>query len=103
MLGWFWPSQQWHSPTLAHLGLFALAGLFMGAGQYFIIESLRIAEAALVVPFKYVSYLWAIILGYFIWGDVPDIASLGGVTLVVGSGLFIFWRERALRQARAAA
>jgi drug/metabolite transporter (DMT)-like permease len=98
---WF-PSQTWVAPSLNHLGLFALAGLFMGAGQYCIIESLRVAEAGLVAPFKYVSFLWALLFGFVIWGDVPDHYELLGVSLIVGSGLFIFFRERTLaRMARA--
>jgi drug/metabolite transporter (DMT)-like permease len=94
---WF-PSQTWVVPNLNHIGLFALAGLFMGAGQYCIIESLRVAEAGLVAPFKYVSFLWALLFGFFIWGDVPDHYELLGVSLIIGSGLFIFFRERALNR-----
>lgn len=93
--GWF-PSQAWIVPSPNHLGLFALAGLFMGAGQYCIIESLRVAEASLVAPFKYIGYVWALIFGFFIWGDIPDGYELLGVSLIIGSGLFIFFRERAL-------
>lgn len=92
------PSQAWATPDLLQLGLFALSGLFMGAGQYCIIESLRVAEASLVVPFKYVSYLWAVLLGFAVWGDTPRVIELAGVSLIIGSGLFIFWRERALRR-----
>ena len=96
--GWF-PSQAWVVPSFNHLGLFALAGLFMGAGQYCIIESLRVAEASLVAPFKYVAYLWALVFGFFIWGDIPDSYELLGVSLIISSGLFIFFRERSLTRA----
>ena len=100
-LGWVFSSQLWHMPPPSHLGLFALSGLFMGIGQYFIIESLRIAEAGLVAPFKYVSYVWALGVGFLVWQDVPDAWSITGVVLVVSSGLFIFFREQVLgRKAR---
>lgn len=99
-LGPWLPSQAWLMPDLYHLGLFALAGFFMGAGQYCIIESLRIAEASLVAPFKYVGYLWALLMGFLVWGDVPEGYELIGVSLIIASGLFIFFRERALAAAR---
>lgn len=102
-LGALAPSQAWLVPPPAHLALFALAGLFMGIGQYCVIESLRVAEAALVSPFKYVSYIWAVACGFLVWGDVPRPATFAGAALVAGSGLYIFWRERQLhRRARAA-
>ena len=58
------------------------------------IESLRVAEAALVAPFKYASYLWAVMYGFLFWGDVPAPGTFLGAALVAGSGLYIFWRER---------
>ncbi len=98
-LGEALPSQAWIWPTPTHLALFVLSGILMGVGQYCVIESLRVAQAALVAPFKYTSYIWALALGYLVWRDVPSAASLAGALIVIGSGLFIFWREKALTQA----
>ena len=94
--GWLFPHWAWSMPTLAHTGLFAVAGILLGIGQYCLIESLRVAQVGLVAPFKYMSYVWALGLGVLLFGDLPSIASLLGVTIVAGSGLFIFWRERQL-------
>jgi drug/metabolite transporter (DMT)-like permease len=66
------------------------------------VEATRTAEVSYLQPFKYgaipLSYLW----GFLVFGDAPDATAALGVTLIVGSGLFIWWRERALaRSARA--
>src|SRR3712207_4175247 len=57
-------------------------------------RSLQISPAAAVVPFQYTSLVWAILLGYAVWGDVPTPAAAGGAALIVGSGLFVFYREQ---------
>jgi len=92
------PSQAWIWPTPTHLALFVLSGVLMGIGQYCVIESLRVAQAAVVAPFKYTSYLWALALGYIVWRDVPSVTSLLGALIVISSGLFIFLRERNMSQ-----
>jgi drug/metabolite transporter (DMT)-like permease len=101
-LGIALPSQSWLWPTYSHLGLFAVSGLLMGVGQYCIIESLRVAQVGLVAPFKYVSYVWAILLGFTLFGDLPSGSSVVGAIAVIGSGMFIAWRERRLALERRA-
>ncbi|MCB1745005.1 MAG: DMT family transporter [Gammaproteobacteria bacterium] len=95
-LGALSPEQRWIWPTGPHLLLFALAGVLLAIGQYCIIESLRLAQVGLVAPFKYTSYLWALLLGWLVWRDVPELGTALGATMVIGSGLFIFWREQRL-------
>ncbi|MEL0020517.1 MAG: hypothetical protein VW709_11640, partial [Rickettsiales bacterium] len=53
----------------------------------------RISEAAVVAPFKYSGILWAVVFGYFVWGDIPDAFILTGGTVVVASGLYILHRQ----------
>ena len=100
-LGLVAPSQAWVWPSPLQWLLFALGGLLMGVAQYCLIESLRVAQVALVVPFKYMSYIWAVAFGFLVFGDVPQFLSLLGVALVIGGGLFIFWREQRLSRERA--
>ena len=83
----------WVQPTLMDMVLFALSGLLIGGANYMMIESYRAAEASLVSPFKYTAILWAVALGYFFWGDTPDAFILSGSVLVIGSGLYILFRE----------
>ena len=83
----------WTTPTLLDWGLFIMAGFFIGVAHYFMIEAYRISEAAVVAPFKYSGILWAVMFGYFVWGDIPDAFIICGGTLVIASGLYILHRE----------
>ncbi len=72
------------------------AGLIGGAGQVLITSSYRYAEASTLAPFIYVSMIWALIIGYFVFGEVPTVEMLFGTALVIAAGLGIAWRERQL-------
>jgi drug/metabolite transporter (DMT)-like permease len=61
------------------------------------IETFRYGEAALVAPFKYSGVIWAALLGYLIWGDIPDPGIITGVGIVVVAGFYILHRERVRR------
>jgi drug/metabolite transporter (DMT)-like permease len=87
-------AQGWNMPTAGDAGLMVAAGMLIGSGHYLQIEAYRHAEAGTVVPFRYTALLWAMLLGWLVFGDLPDTAMLGGASLVVASGLFILYRER---------
>jgi drug/metabolite transporter (DMT)-like permease len=84
--GWKWIS----GPDLL---LFAVQGFVMGTAHYLMIESFRMAEAALVAPFKYTGFIWAVIYGAAIWGDYPDRWTILGALVILASGLYILHRE----------
>ncbi len=84
----------WAPVQAFDVGLFFLCGILIACAHYLMIEAFRFAEAALVVPFKYVSLLWAVLLGLVIWGDVPDNWTFVGAAVVICSGLYILHRER---------
>jgi len=87
--GWVMPN----GPQLAALiGLGVLGGL----AHVLLTESYRHAPASLVAPFDYSSMLWAFILGYAMFGEIPTIYVFIGAAIVAGSGLFVIWRERQL-------
>ncbi|MEM9683800.1 MAG: DMT family transporter [Pseudomonadota bacterium] len=88
----------WIAPTPVDFGLMALAGIFSGFGHYFMIEAFRYAEAVIVSPFRYLTIVWAITLGYLIWGDFPDEYVIAGIILVICSGLYILHREIVVRR-----
>lgn len=93
-----------HWPSLADWGLFAAAGIVGGLSHLLTIRAFQIAAAAMISPFKYLSLVWAAGFGYVIWGDVPDAMKVAGAALVVGSGLYILYRETSMaRRARVAA
>ncbi|MBV9260705.1 MAG: DMT family transporter, partial [Pseudolabrys sp.] len=56
----------------------------------------RLAAASVVAPFDYSSMLWALLLGYWMFGELPTTLVYVGAAIVAGSGLFVIWRERQL-------
>ena len=79
----------WQILSWQELGLLIVAGLLIGSAHFLLIESFRWAEASLLAPFKYSSYLWAILLGLLIWGQVPELWVIIGAGLVIASSLYI--------------
>jgi len=71
-----------------------LAGILVVVGYQFVIKAMRQGDISFMAPFRYTSLLWAILLGFLFFGDVPDALMLFGSALVVGSGLYALYRER---------
>jgi len=72
------------------------AGLIGGTGQILLTSSYRYAEASTLAPFIYVSMIWALVIGYFVFDEVPTVPMLMGAALVIASGVAIALRERQL-------
>lgn len=87
------------APTWFDACALAVAGIGNGVAQYWWTRSLTLAPPSAVVPFNYLSLVWASLLGFAIWGDVPTPHLLVGAVVVVASGLYILWRET-LRRGR---
>jgi drug/metabolite transporter (DMT)-like permease len=90
----------WTSPTPADAAWIAFNGVSNAIGQYWWTRALHLAPASAVAPFYYLSLIWASILGFAIWGDVPTVSLVIGSAVVVASGLFLLWRESNARQAK---
>jgi len=88
MVGFFWVT-----PTPLDLALFALAGFFGSIGVMCLTHAFRMAPAATIAPFEYTALLWATLLGYLVWGELPDSITLAGASIVAASGLYIIYRE----------
>jgi drug/metabolite transporter (DMT)-like permease len=88
----------WIMPTLIDFVLFFVLGLCGSIANLLLTQSYRLAEASLVTPIKYLSLVFAIIFGYFIWSEVPKILTLLGASLVIASSLIIFMRENKLKK-----
>jgi drug/metabolite transporter (DMT)-like permease len=82
------------APTWADAGLMLFNGVTNAIGQYWWTRALHLAPASAVTPFFYLSLVWAAVLGFVVWGDVPTVGLLVGSAVVVGSGLFLLWREQ---------
>ena len=91
----------WHTPNHAELAMLITIGVFGGIGHIFLTESYRHATASVVAPFDYTSMLWALLLGYWVFGELPSALVYVGGTIVAGAGLFVIWRERQLGLQRA--
>lgn len=83
----------WVTPGLFDLGLFALAGMFGSVGIMCVTHAFRLGPAAVIAPFEYSALLWATLLGFLLWGELPDQVTLFGALIVVASGLYLIYRE----------
>lgn len=88
------PLGGWMPTSPRALGLLALAAVLLLIGYQCIIMALRSGDISAVAPFRYSALLWAMLLGYLVFGDVPDAMMATGASIVVLSGLYAFYRER---------
>ena len=91
----------WVVPTPLEAVTLIGAGLLGGVGQILLTSSYREADASVVAPFDYASMIFALLIGYFVFAEVPSWTMLGGAALVVLAGVLIIWRERKLGLERA--
>ena len=80
------------------LGLLVLMGLIGGAAQWLLTEAWASAQVSAIAPYSYAGLLWAALLGWLVWGDLPGPAMGLGALLIVGAGLAILRAERPGRQ-----
>jgi drug/metabolite transporter (DMT)-like permease len=87
-----WVAPSWHD---------ILFGIFIGvastAGQWIVVLAFRYADASVLAPFSYTQLLWVSLLGFLVFGEVPDIWTVTGAVFVVASGLYTAHRERLRR------
>ena len=93
----------WVMPDLTTGLLLVGAGLLGGVGQLLLTHSFRLAPASVVAPFDYTTIIFALVIGYFLFDEVPGLAVLAGSVLVVGAGLFVIYREHQIGISRDAA
>jgi drug/metabolite transporter (DMT)-like permease len=82
----------WNPVDLKGAGWFLAAGLFNAAAHFLAIEAFRMGNAALVAPFRYTGLLWAMLIGFLIWREVPDAWMLAGAAVVVCAGSYMLHR-----------
>lgn len=74
-------------------GIFAIMGLMNGVAHYVVIKAFALTQATTLMPLRYLSLVWAGLIGYVIWGDVPQPVTIIGAALIVASGLAILLRK----------
>jgi len=91
----------WAMPSPRDLLLLVGVGVLGGIGQIFMTQAYRLAPPSVVAPFDYTAMIWALLIGWFVFGGLPTLESLIGAAVICGSGLFILYREtiRGVRKA----
>ena len=87
----------WTTPESWPIALMMLGtGVLGSAGHFLLISGHRLAPAAVLSPFVYTQLIWVVILGYWVFDHVPNRWTLAGAAIVIGSGLYLLYRERKL-------
>ncbi|AWO89827.2 MULTISPECIES: DMT family transporter [Bradyrhizobium] len=87
----------WVTPSWTAIALGIFIGVASTAGQWIVVLAYRYGDASVLAPFSYTQLLWVSILGFFIFGEVPDVWTVVGAAFIVASGLYIAHRERVRR------
>ncbi len=91
--------QGWQPVTKLQLWQLAGAGAMLGAGFFQLVRALRVGEMSVVSPFRYTGLLYALLLGWLMWGDVPNTLAFTGIGLLAAAGLFMVRHARVSTQA----
>jgi drug/metabolite transporter (DMT)-like permease len=91
----------WRAPSPEMLGWLVVTGALGTLGQLSISQAMRLADATVVMPLDFTRLLWAAVLGFVLFAEVPDLATVGGGTMIFASVVYIAYRERAQRRAPA--
>jgi drug/metabolite transporter (DMT)-like permease len=86
----------WRMPDAFDMLLFVVGGILGGIGQILLTQSYRFADTSIIAPFEYTTMIWALLLGWVVFGDLPTAAMLTGAAIVAATGVFIVWREHQL-------
>lgn len=94
--------QGWQTPTPLQIAMICGAGAMLPVGYICSVTAMRVGDVGFVAPFRYTSLLWAIVLGWGMFAQLPDVYALIGASIVVATGIYTLLRERKLRLVRAA-
>ena len=86
----------WVTPDAWQWTLLVGIGLVSAVAQLLMTEAYRRGETTLLAPFEYTGLIWTMLLGAAIWGELPGLLDIAGFAVLVGAGLFIWWRETRL-------
>jgi drug/metabolite transporter (DMT)-like permease len=92
--------ETWVIPSASGLGLIFAAVFFLIGGYVTAVDFMRHGDISVVAPFRYTVIIWAIIIGFIVWGEVPDWPMLIGTAVIAASGIYTFRRERSLARLR---
>ncbi len=84
----------WQALDLSVFGFIIIVAILAVAGHFALTTAFASAPVAIIAPYEYTAMIWAICLGYLIWGDIPTQLAWAGIALITAAGLFIAWREQ---------
>ncbi len=87
------PLGGWHAPGTLDVTTLALAAVCLMIGYLALISGMRTGEISFIAPFRYTYMIWALVLSFTVFGDLPDMFMLVGSAIVVASGIYTFYRE----------
>ena len=87
--------ETWQPVTAQQYALLGIAGIFLSIAYYLLILSLRAGEMSVTSPFRYSALLFALLLGWIVWGDIPNALAWSGIALLVGAGLYMLRSRQA--------
>jgi drug/metabolite transporter (DMT)-like permease len=90
----------WGRVRPAEAAMVAAAAVFLSGGYFLIVRGMRHGDVAVVVPFRYTALLFAMVVGYAVWGELPNALAWGGIALVVGAGIYVLRQGRRARAAQ---
>lgn len=93
----------WQPLPADSVGLLAIASVVLIGGYQFVIMAMREGDISFVAPFRYTALIWALTLGYLLFGETPDLAMIVGASFIVLSGLYALYRERKAGRGKPAA
>lgn len=91
------PMGGWQPVSLESFGRLAAASVLLLVGYQTIVNAMRFGEISFVAPFRYISLIWAITIGFLFFGELPDLWMTTGVVIIIASGLYTFYRENRRR------
>ena len=86
----------WRVPEAVDLLLLLVIGGIAAVGFFCLSKAYVISEASAIAPFEFTYILWAVIFGYLFWNEVPGATTVAGIAILIGSSLYIWYRERQL-------
>jgi drug/metabolite transporter (DMT)-like permease len=89
----------WTPPDLFGWALFGLVAVLGASGHFLLIKALQLAPASVLQPYSYTMLIWATVVGFEVFGNLPDLATVLGAAVIAASGIYTFARERRLNRA----
>lgn len=96
-LSWFQP---WQPASIKDVATLSIASVFLMIGFFSIVSAMRVGEVGVVTPLRYSVLLFAVIIGYSFFDEIPDLLTVIGSIIVVASGIYTLYRERKMAKAR---